>query len=80
MLLVLVWRSVRADETEDAEVLAAAGTPGGGCVVRALDERRGDIDPAATASLGMGCSCVGSIGPYVLLGECCGLAREATAA
>lgn len=35
-------RSVRDDETEDEELLCAAPL-GGGWVVRARDERRGDI-------------------------------------
>jgi hypothetical protein len=34
---------VRADETEDEETLCAVWTLDGGWVVRALDERRGDI-------------------------------------
>jgi len=42
LLLDLVARSVRPDDTEDEELLWA-GTLGGGCVVRARDERRGDI-------------------------------------
>jgi hypothetical protein len=41
-------RSVRADETEDDELLCVA-TLGGGWVVRAREERRGDI-VAAVAS------------------------------
>lgn len=36
-------RFVRADETEDEEVLCAVATLGGGWVVRAREERRGDI-------------------------------------
>ena len=39
-------RSVRADETEDEEVLCAVVTPEG-WVVRARDERRGDIGGVA---------------------------------
>jgi hypothetical protein len=41
-------RSVRADETEDEELLCVA-TLGGGWVVRARDDRRGDIVPVAVA-------------------------------
>lgn len=40
---VLVARSVRADETEEEETLCAVWALDGGWVVRALDERRGDI-------------------------------------
>ena len=50
LVLTLDARSVRADETEDDELLCVA-TLGGGCVVRARDERRGDIVPMAIASL-----------------------------
>lgn len=41
-MLVRDARSVRADETEDDELLCDAPL-GGGWVVRARDERRGDI-------------------------------------
>lgn len=41
--LVLAALSPLEDEVEADEVLCAAVTPGGGCVVRARDERRGDI-------------------------------------
>jgi hypothetical protein len=43
LLLVLPARSVRDDEPEDEETLGAVPTPGGGWVVRARDDRRGDI-------------------------------------
>jgi hypothetical protein len=48
-------RSVRAEDTEDEDVLGAVATLPGGCVVRALDERRGDIASRAVAALD-GCS------------------------
>lgn len=48
MGLTLDARSVRADETEDEELLCVA-TLGGGWVVRARDDRRGDIVPVAVA-------------------------------
>ena len=51
-LLVLPARSVRADETEEDELLCAVFTPGGGWVVRARDDLRGDI--AVRLSLGNG--------------------------
>jgi hypothetical protein len=34
---------VRADETDDDDVLCAVATLGGGCVVRAREDLRGDI-------------------------------------
>jgi hypothetical protein len=43
LLFVLPVRSLRADEPEDEETLGAVPTPGGGCVVRARDDLRGDI-------------------------------------
>lgn len=42
-------RSVRPEETEDAELLCAVATLGGGWVVRARDDRRGDIVPGDVA-------------------------------
>jgi hypothetical protein len=36
-------RSVRADEADDDDVLCAVATLGGGCVVRAREDLRGDI-------------------------------------
>ena len=48
---VLVARSVRADETEEEETLCAVWALDGGWMVRALDDRRGDIARrAATVS------------------------------
>jgi hypothetical protein len=42
LALTLDARSVRADETEDDELLCVA-TLGGGWVVRAREDRRGDM-------------------------------------
>lgn len=36
------------EDVEVEDVLCAAVTPGGGCVVRALDERRGDMGMEAS--------------------------------
>ena len=46
LMLALVGRSVRPDETEEEEVLWAGGSLWRGCVVLARDERRGDIAKA----------------------------------
>lgn len=40
---------MRADETEEEETLCAVGALDGGWVVRALDDRRGDIARRAVA-------------------------------
>ena len=50
---VLVARSVRADETEEEETLCAVWALDGGWVVRALDERRGDIACRAVTIAGL---------------------------
>jgi hypothetical protein len=39
----LATRLVRADETDEDELLCAVATLGGGWVVRARDDRRGDM-------------------------------------
>jgi hypothetical protein len=42
-LLVLPARSVRDEEPDEEVTLGAVATPGGGWVVRAREDRRGDI-------------------------------------
>lgn len=52
LLFVLPARSVRADETEDDDVLCAVATLGGGWVVRARDDLRGDIVVRLSTAIG----------------------------
>ena len=40
--------SPREEDVETEDVLCAAVMPGGGCVVRARDERRGDMGMGST--------------------------------
>jgi hypothetical protein len=50
LLGALMARSVRAEDAEDevVDVLGAAEAAGGSCGILALDDLRGDIEPAAT--------------------------------